>query len=133
MVKNDKKRDPRAASATDKTIGARIRARRGELKMSQERLAEMIGVTFQQIQKYEKGVNRVSASTLMAIARALELRISALYPQNADSGDKTATLNLDAPELAQFASLVTRLNSEGQALLLDLAHVLAAQKSLQAK
>ena len=62
----------RSPKAVDHLIGARIRARRGELGMSQTELAEAAGVTFQQIQKYERGANRVSVGRLLEIARKLE-------------------------------------------------------------
>ncbi|WP_158767392.1 helix-turn-helix domain-containing protein [Terricaulis silvestris] len=65
------KRDERRATATDAAIGKRIRARRLAIAMTQERLAELLGLTFQQVQKYEKGVNRVAASRLFDIAAAL--------------------------------------------------------------
>src|SRR3954464_14644484 len=55
----------------DRHVGLRIRMRRKELGVSQERLAESIGLTFQQIQKYERAANRVSASQLWEVARAL--------------------------------------------------------------
>jgi transcriptional regulator with XRE-family HTH domain len=54
----------KTANAIDSYVGARIRMRRQLLGMSQERLAEQIGVTFQQVQKYEKGINRIGASRL---------------------------------------------------------------------
>jgi transcriptional regulator with XRE-family HTH domain len=57
----------------DAFVGARIRARRLELSISQEKLAEAIGLTFQQVQKYEKGMNRVSSSRLMQIANTLNV------------------------------------------------------------
>src|SRR5690606_1334161 len=53
--------DERAVGAVDRKLGERVRARRLEIGMSQERLAELLGVTFQQVQKYEKGVNRMAA------------------------------------------------------------------------
>ncbi len=65
--------DERAANAIDRKIGQRVRSRRLEIGMSQERLAELLGVTFQQVQKYEKGVNRIAASRLFDIAAALDL------------------------------------------------------------
>ena len=65
--------DERAANAVDKKVGQRVRSRRLEIGMSQERLAEMLGVTFQQVQKYEKGVNRIAVSRLFDIANALEM------------------------------------------------------------
>lgn len=56
---------------TDQHVGARVRMRRILLGLSQEKLGEALGVTFQQVQKYEKGVNRVSASRLQMIAETL--------------------------------------------------------------
>lgn len=58
----------------DRELGARVRARRRELRMSQTRLGERLGVTFQQVQKYERGVNRISASALILISEALHCR-----------------------------------------------------------
>jgi len=63
----------------DRHVGLRIRMRRKELRMSQERLAETVGLTFQQIQKYERAANRVSASKLWEIAQALNSTISYFY------------------------------------------------------
>lgn len=60
-----------APNPVDQHVGLRIRVRRKELQVSQERLAEAIGVTFQQLQKYERAANRVSASKLWEIARFL--------------------------------------------------------------
>ena len=64
--------DERAANAIDRKIGQRVRSRRLEIGMSQERLAELLGITFQQVQKYEKGVNRIAASRLFDISAALQ-------------------------------------------------------------
>ncbi len=63
--------DERSATSIDGRIGQRVRARRLEIGMSQERLAELCGVTFQQIQKYEKGKNRIACSRLHDVAGAL--------------------------------------------------------------
>ena len=63
----------------DRHVGLRIRLRRKELGISQERLAETIGLTFQQVQKYERAANRVSASKLWEVARALETNIGYFY------------------------------------------------------
>lgn len=71
--------DDRAATAVDRKIGERIRSRRLEIGMSQERLAHLIGVTFQQVQKYEKGVNRISASRLFEVSLALDLPVSHFF------------------------------------------------------
>jgi transcriptional regulator with XRE-family HTH domain len=63
----------------DKHIGSRVRARRIMLGMSQERLADALGLTFQQVQKYEKGVNRVGASRLLQIAGILDVNIEFFF------------------------------------------------------
>ena len=63
----------------DRHVGLRIRMRRKELGLSQERLADAIGLTFQQVQKYERAANRVSASKLCEISRALSTPVSYFY------------------------------------------------------
>ncbi len=80
------KPDPTAhqPNPIDQHVGARIRERRKSLKMSQEKLAEHLGLTFQQVQKYERGFNRVSASKLYEIARALRSSISYFFEHLAD-------------------------------------------------
>ena len=62
----------------DVEVGARIRIRRRLLSISQEELANALRLTFQQVQKYEKGVNRVSASMLVRIAKRLDTTVAAL-------------------------------------------------------
>jgi transcriptional regulator with XRE-family HTH domain len=71
--------DERSANAVDRRLGQRVRTRRLEIGMSQERLAEILGVTFQQVQKYEKGVNRIAASRLFAISSALDMPIARFF------------------------------------------------------
>lgn len=68
MIDKENKKKP---NPTDIHVGGRIRLRRNMLGMSQEKLGESLGITFQQIQKYEKGTNRVGASRLQAIASIL--------------------------------------------------------------
>lgn len=63
----------------DVHVGARLRAMRLGKGLSQTALANAVGVTFQQIQKYEKGVNRISASMLYGIARALAVSLTAFF------------------------------------------------------
>ncbi len=63
----------------DKHIGSRVRARRIMLGMSQEKLAGALGLTFQQVQKYEKGVNRIGASRLLHIAGILDVSIDFFF------------------------------------------------------
>ena len=74
MPENKKKPNP-----IDIHVGGRIRLRRNMLGMSQEKLGENLGITFQQIQKYEKGTNRVGASRLQAIASILEVPVAFFF------------------------------------------------------
>lgn len=71
--------DGKIPSGIDRIVGQRVRWRRRDLKITQEQLAEMLGLTFQQIQKYEKGVNRVSAGRLFEIAGALGVPVAYFF------------------------------------------------------
>lgn len=75
-----KELDPdRSPNPVDRHVGLRVRLRRKELGVSQEKLADAIGLTFQQVQKYERAANRVSASKLWEMARALKTSIAYFY------------------------------------------------------
>jgi transcriptional regulator with XRE-family HTH domain len=63
----------------DRHVGARMRERRVTLGLTQQQVAELIGVTYQQAHKYEKGINRVSAGRLFSIARALGVEVGYFY------------------------------------------------------
>jgi transcriptional regulator with XRE-family HTH domain len=69
----------RSTAAIDDHVGARIRERRIMLGLTQQQLGEMIGVTYQQAHKYERGINRVSAGRLYEIARVLNVPIAYFY------------------------------------------------------
>ncbi|HAE28237.1 MULTISPECIES: helix-turn-helix domain-containing protein [Hyphomonas] len=71
--------DSKLPSGIDRVVGQRIRWRRRELKLSQEQLAELLSLTFQQVQKYEKGVNRVSAGRLFEIASVMGVQVNYFY------------------------------------------------------
>lgn len=91
-------------NAIDSYVGARIRMRRQQLGMSQERLADQIGVTFQQVQKYEKGINRIGASRLQRIADVLRASPSFFFEQE-DSEPLTLKgldLSVSADPVAEF-------------------------------
>ena len=101
MVDKENKKKP---NPTDVHVGSRIRLRRNMLGMSQEKLGENLGITFQQIQKYEKGTNRVGASRLQAISNILGVPVSFLFedapgqPAAAGKGfaeDPAASFTLD--------------------------------------
>ena len=72
---------------TDIYVGSRVRMRRKMLGMSQEKLGEQLGITFQQIQKYEKGTNRIGASRLQAISKVLDVPISFFFPDMQPAGE----------------------------------------------
>jgi transcriptional regulator with XRE-family HTH domain len=89
----------RAADDLDRALGNAIRLRRRSLGLTQEELGKSCGISFQQVQKYESGANRVSFSRLVQIARALECRVS----------DLTRALDQPqvAPEYFDFLKLMT--------------------------
>src|SRR6187455_1914404 len=64
---------------TDKHVGSRVRMRRMMLGMSQEKLGDALGLTFQQVQKYEKGTNRIGASRLQQISEVLQVPVSFFF------------------------------------------------------
>ncbi|MEP1144619.1 MAG: helix-turn-helix transcriptional regulator [Henriciella sp.] len=66
-------------SGIDRIVGQRLRWRRRELKLTQEQLGEKLGLTFQQVQKYEKGVNRISAGRLFEMSQVLGIAINYFY------------------------------------------------------
>jgi len=112
--------DERIANAVDRRLGQRVRARRLEISMSQEKLADLLGVTFQQVQKYEKGINRIAASRLFDIAAALDVPISnffdGLSPMRAQGVSENASESfvhdvLATPEGLQLVSLFAAIES----------------------
>ncbi|MBB5692460.1 helix-turn-helix domain-containing protein [Muricoccus pecuniae] len=72
-------------SPIDVHVGSRVRLRRTLLGMSQEKLGEALGLTFQQVQKYERGVNRIGASRLFDLARVLDVPIGFFFDDMPDS------------------------------------------------
>jgi transcriptional regulator with XRE-family HTH domain len=69
----------KSPNPTDKHVGSRVRMRRMMLGMSQEKLGDGLGLTFQQVQKYEKGTNRIGASRLQHISRILQVPVSFFF------------------------------------------------------
>jgi transcriptional regulator with XRE-family HTH domain len=101
----------------DLHVGSRIRMRRKILGVSQERLADDLGLTFQQIQKYERGANRVSASKLYEIAKSLQSSVAYFFEGLTDTGDAGVAEGgevfvhdfLMTPEGLELASLFPRI------------------------
>lgn len=91
---------PRTVSPVDVEVGRRVRDARKERSLSQSALAEQIGVKYQQIQRYENGVNRISASRLLRISQALGLPLSALLPDAVRiSGHGDASAHVSSPKI----------------------------------
>jgi transcriptional regulator with XRE-family HTH domain len=78
----------KAPNPIDKHVGSRVRMRRVLIGMSQEKLGEALGLTFQQVQKYEKGTNRIGASRLQQISTILGVPVSFFF-EGAPGGDAT--------------------------------------------
>jgi transcriptional regulator with XRE-family HTH domain len=85
---------PKRVDQVDVLVGKRIRAYRLGIGMSQSALAEKVGVTFQQIQKYEKGTNRVGSGRLKKVATALGVKIASFFPEERSGGDKSVSDDL---------------------------------------
>ena len=106
---------PRGTTAVDAHVGQKIRARRIFLQMSQTEVADALGITFQQIQKYEKGMNRVGASRLQQISDTLGVSPFYFFEGAPTIGKKLPTpIEGELPEHAILSFLSTR---EGAALV----------------
>ena len=103
----------KAPNPVDKYVGSRVRMRRIMLGMSQEKLGEALDLTFQQVQKYEKGTNRIGASRLQQIADILQVPVSFLF----EGGPTASTHNHNGNGAASPAYVADFLaTSEGLAL-----------------
>src|SRR5262252_7316384 len=92
--------DPEGPHPVDRHVGLRIRMRRKELGISQEKLAEALGLTFQQVQKYERAANRISASRLYRMGMTLGVDAPYFYEGYRDDGSS----GFAEPTDAAFAS-----------------------------
>jgi len=102
----------KAPNPVDKYVGSRVRMRRIMLGMSQEKLGEALGLTFQQVQKYEKGTNRVGASRIQQISEILQVPVSFLF--EGSPGATGATAGDEATSPAYVSDFLA--TSEGLAL-----------------
>jgi transcriptional regulator with XRE-family HTH domain len=105
----------KAPNPIDKHVGSRVRMRRMMLSMSQEKLGDALGLTFQQVQKYEKGTNRIGASRLQQISNILQVPVEFFFEgaQNVAGGPRPEGL-ADAPSPAYVADFLA--SSDGLAL-----------------
>ena len=116
------------ANAADRHVGARIRERRIMMGLSQQQLARMIGVTYQQAHKYERGLNRISAGRLFEIAQVLGVGVAWFFDGlNANAGpqQEVSTRQRMCLELARNFALID--NEKHQEALSQMARALAAQ------
>ncbi len=114
----------------DIALGAAVRIRRRTIGMSQEALAEQCGVSFQQIQKYENGANRISFSRLVQIARALKCRVTDLMDvfdgnESDTAHDLDMLTRLRTPGALELLSGYERLGPEARAALVQLLRTLS--------
>lgn len=116
----------KSTAAIDRHVGARIRERRILLGLTQQQLAELIGVTYQQAHKYERGVNRVSAGRLFQIAKVLSVPMSYFYEGVGEEEPKPITpRERMVLEIARNFSGIT--NERHQEALSQLARALAQE------
>lgn len=90
QVTDGDEKGSRRPNPIDVHVGSRVRFRRMLLGMSQEKLAEKLGLTFQQIQKYEKGINRIGASRLFDLAQVLSVPVQFFYEEAPANGAEAA-------------------------------------------
>ena len=103
---------PRSAGKPDDELGRRIRLRRVELEISQSELVDKLGVSFQQIQKYEKGLNRVGAHRLQQTATALDVPITFFYDGDSKSREVESLLFLDGSFSLRLLRAYTKIKDQ---------------------
>ena len=106
----------KAPNPVDRYVGSRVRMRRIMLGMSQEKLGEALGLTFQQVQKYEKGTNRVGASRIQQIAEILQVPVSFLF-----EGGPTGTAKVDGMAEGPSPSYISDFLATSEGLTLTRA------------
>lgn len=125
-------KDPGRTAQLELAIGARMRARRRQLGLSQTDLAERLGVSFQQVQKYERGANRVAASTLLAAAQALGVSVAWLVGEEASgrADDEEVFRALSRPGAMEIVMAFNAISDpRTRHALLALAREMAADRS----
>lgn len=97
--------------------------------MSQEALASQLGITFQQVQKYERGANRIAAATLVGISNAIDMPVCGLMDQ---PKRRASASEIDAPNVQKVLAAAIMLNDEGREVLLSLARALTTNAKFKA-
>jgi len=132
--------EARTPNVVDIHVGGRVRMRRKMLGISQETLADALKLTFQQVQKYERGANRVSASKLYDIAKTLQVPVSFFFDGLADpvtnesddvgaAADRIITDFLNTPEGLELAEMFPKIGrSRVRRQVLDLVRAMADEE-----
>jgi transcriptional regulator with XRE-family HTH domain len=121
----------RRADNRDAEVGRRVRSRRLECKLSQTELADRIGVTFQQVQKYEKGVNRIGAGRLQRISEALKVPITFFFGEGsiAVASGPLARQAAQGPDGSE--SIFSLLQTSGSVRIVKAFHKIKSRKARQ--
>ncbi len=120
-------------SVIDRAIGERIRRRRVELGLTQEQLARRVGISYQQIQKYERGANRISASRLFELAVWLDVTPGYLYPAPPTAPEELAHGGRERPTI-EIARSYGRIEDEAvRAALSGLVRAVADRRNGDAR
>ena len=120
--------DQRSANSFDLQLGKGVRARRLEIGMSQETLADILGVTFQQVQKYEKGANRIAASRLLDIANALKMDVCGFFTPSSKSSPREVEGVLATRDGMRLISLYASIgNPKVRRRIVDLVDAMAKE------
>jgi transcriptional regulator with XRE-family HTH domain len=122
----------------DIALGAAVRIRRRTIGISQEALAEQCGVSFQQIQKYENGANRISFSRLVQIARALKCRVVDLMdvldgPDRENTGDLDLLTRMRTPGAVELLAAYEQMTPEARSSLVSLLRAVVPPVAFDAK
>jgi transcriptional regulator with XRE-family HTH domain len=122
----------------DIALGAAVRIRRRTIGISQEALAEQCGVSFQQIQKYENGANRISFSRLVQIARALKCRVVDLMdvldgPDRQTTGDLDLLTRMRTPGTIELLAAYEQMTPEARSSLISLLRAITLPAGSEAK
>jgi transcriptional regulator with XRE-family HTH domain len=122
----------------DIALGAAVRIRRRTIGISQEALAEQCGVSFQQVQKYENGANRISFSRLVQIARALKCRVVDLMdvldgPDRETTGDLDLLTRMRTPGAVELLAAFEQMAPEARSSLVSLLRAVVPPVAFDAK
>jgi transcriptional regulator with XRE-family HTH domain len=128
----------KAPDPMDVALGAAVRIRRRTIGISQEALADQCGVSFQQIQKYENGANRISFSRLVQIARALKCRVVDLMdvldgPDRETTGDLDLLTRMRTPGALELLAAYEQMPAEARTSLVGLLRALTAGAAVTGK